>query len=231
VITLGRKAFYGQTFGNEVFFSDILGILDGPVSVPGIARSLLALRGRGTTDLQVTLARTVRVGGRIFPKGGQISTGLDVPAGAWLPLGMPLKFSSGRLKVGISCAVCHSTVDPLTKQVVEGAPNADLNAGLLLALAANSAAYFPHARLGEMAALPDPGVLEETVDASLTKWPPGTFDTTPDLEEGSADLDGALQVQLRFRGRCRARGCGAPRQSQRSGYNEADVRSHPQSSL
>lgn len=191
VVTLGRKAFYGQTFGNEVFFSDILGILDGPVNVPNLVRAILQLRGRGTSNLEVQLSRSVRIGSRTFPKGTRISTGLDVPAGAWLPLGIPLKFSGGRFKVGISCALCHTAVDPQSKRVVEGAPNSDLNVGLLLAMASNSAAYFPHAKLGAQdrtALLPDPQRLEEAVDEIFQRWPPGTFDTTPDLESNPVKI-------------------------------------------
>gem|GEM_PF-2437718 len=37
----------------------------------------------------------------------------------------------GRVRVGMSCAACHATVDPQTKKVVEEAPNNDLNAGRL----------------------------------------------------------------------------------------------------
>jgi len=29
VLRLGREAFYGETFGNEVFLTDIMGLLDG----------------------------------------------------------------------------------------------------------------------------------------------------------------------------------------------------------
>jgi hypothetical protein len=34
---------------------------------------------------------------------------------------------------------------------------------------------------GTIARLPDPHALEDTVDASLLQWPPGTFDATTDL--------------------------------------------------
>ena len=34
LIDLGRKNFYTETFGNEVFFTDVVGILDGPLTSP-----------------------------------------------------------------------------------------------------------------------------------------------------------------------------------------------------
>ena len=32
LLTLGRKAFYSETFGNEVFQTDVVGALDGPIN-------------------------------------------------------------------------------------------------------------------------------------------------------------------------------------------------------
>jgi hypothetical protein len=84
-------------------------------------------------------------------------------------------------------------------KVVERVMNTDFNGGLVLALAANSAAYLGHAGIssltpfatdaarrvttttGETPLLPDPQALETAVDASLQHWPPGTFDATTDL--------------------------------------------------
>lgn len=143
-VNLGRRAFYGETFGNEVFLTDIAGVLDGPLNIWSIGKALLRLRGRGTTNLQIETPKTVTIGGRVFRAGEKVDTGLDVPRGAWVPLGMPIKLADGRIKVGICCVACHATVDQRTGKVIEGAPNRDLHAGVLLALATNSAAYFTH---------------------------------------------------------------------------------------
>jgi hypothetical protein len=144
----------------------------------------------------------VTVGGKTFKKGTMIDTGIDVPKGAYMPLGMPVKFSEGRLKVGISCAACHATVDRESKKVVEGASNWDLNQGLLMALATNSAAYFTHTQLNRTQlnglkryldrsgnpdssqiakALPDPKTMEDQVDRVFLQWPKGHFDSSIDL--------------------------------------------------
>jgi hypothetical protein len=205
-LKLGREAFYKETFGNEVFLTDIMGAVNGPLSIPQIAKAILKLRGKGTNNLQVELASDAVIGGQNFKKGQLVDTGLDVPKGAYAPLGMPIKFSQGELKVGITCAACHATVDYQTKKVIEGAPNQDLNAGLLLALATNSAAYFTHTDVnavadylkhinlkvqttnGKTVALPDPKKLEQAVDAAFLKWPRGNFDSTIDLKNNPAQI-------------------------------------------
>ncbi len=202
---LGREVFYRETFGNEVFLTDIMGILDGPLTAANIMKAIIALRGEGTTNLRVELAETVTIGDTTYKKGTKIDTGLDVPRGAYVPLGMPVTFSNGRIKAGISCAACHATVDPHTNKVVEGAPNADLNAGLLMALATNSTAYFTHTDVkslqkyldsdrvitasdGSKQYLPDPYKLEREVDRHLHQWPRGNFDSTIDMNNNPAQI-------------------------------------------
>jgi cytochrome c553 len=212
VLRLGREAFYGETFGNEVFLTDIMGILNGPLTSWSLVKALWHLRGKGTTSLQVELAQTVSIGSRTFIKGSKISTGLDVPRDAYMPLGMKVMFVRGRIKAGITCAACHATVDAETKSVIEGAPNTDLQAGLLLALATNSAAYFVHTDIpalvpftkgasqtvltsdGQTATLPDPKALEAAVDATLLKWPPGHFDSMVDLKSAPTQIPDAFTL-------------------------------------
>jgi hypothetical protein len=201
LLQLGRKAFYEETFGNEVFLTDIMGIVDGALTIPQISKAILKLKGKGTTNLKVELAKDVEIGNRKYKKGDLIDTGLDVPKGALVPLGMPIRFSEGRIKVGISCAACHATVDPATKRVIEGAPNSDLNAGLLMALATNSAAYFTHTdrealkeylkeerESNQELNLPDPEKLEKAVDAVFANWPRGNFDSTIDFVSNPAQI-------------------------------------------
>jgi hypothetical protein len=209
VLRLGREAFYKETFGNEVFLTDIMGLTHGALTLPNIMKALIQLHGRGTTNLQVELARTVTLGGHPFAKGTKIDTGIDVPKGSYLPLGMPVILEHGRPRIGISCAACHAAVDRNTGKVVEGAPNADLNAGLLMALATNSAAYFTHTNItslqpfvdrssqtvpttdGHTAYLPNPKKLEDAVDAILLQWPRGNFDSTIDLQSNPAQIPDA----------------------------------------
>lgn len=195
---LGRKAFYAETFGNEVFFSDVVGVIHGPITLWDYAKAVVKLWGRGTDNLQVVASRDVTVAGQQIKKGDVVNTGFDVPKGAWFPIGLKAKYDGGRIKVGLTCSSCHATVDRDTGKVLEGVTNEDFNAGYLIALAPNSSAYFTHTDAilqnyvktgnptvtsadGKKLPLPDPVALEDAVDATLMTWPPGTFDTATDM--------------------------------------------------
>lgn len=195
---IGRKAFYTETFGNEYFFTDVVGAIAGPINLVTMAKAIAALGGKPTTNLQVPLEETVTIGGRTFAQGTLLDTGLDVPKGGLLPLGMQTLVKGGKLRVGITCAACHAAVDPETGLIREGAPNIDLDTGLLQAFATNSAAMFRQTGInpisttlpkgnqtyidasGQAALLPDPQALENAVDAQLLAWMPGNFDSTLD---------------------------------------------------
>lgn len=203
---MGKKAFYEETFGNEVFITDIMGAFNGPITLANIKGAIEELKGAGTSNLRVKLAKTITVGGKTFEKGTYIDTGLDVPKGSNEVLGMPLKVVDGQIKAGISCAACHATVDPASKLVVEGATNNDLNAGLFIALASNSAAYFTHTDItslqqylrdksltvetseGKTERLPDPKALEDAVDRNVLNWPKGNFDSTIDMHSNPSQI-------------------------------------------
>jgi len=204
LIKLGRKAFYTETFGNEVFLTDVTGALDGPLNIGNLVKAIASLGGKHTTNLQVTMDRDMQVGDRTFKKGDILNTGLDVPANSLFPLGIVTHINQGKIRVGISCAACHAAVDNLSGRIIEGAPNNNLDTGLILALASNSAAWFRQTgvnpstiRRGETtyikaddkgyprhrsrrSRLPDAKALENAVDAELLTWSPGNFDSTGD---------------------------------------------------
>ncbi|HEY9296904.1 MAG TPA: hypothetical protein VIQ31_11115, partial [Phormidium sp.] len=143
---------------------------------------------------KIPLDEDVTIGGKLFPAGTLLNTGLDVPARSPFPLGMTVHLSQGKLRGGITCALCHATIDKETGKIIEGAPNNDLNAGLIVAFATNSAAMFRNTGVnptriaagentyidasGKESKLPDVTALENAVDAALLTWPPGNFDST-----------------------------------------------------
>jgi hypothetical protein len=203
MIDAGRKEFYEGTFGNEYFLTDVLGALDGTINFKTLTAAIADLKGQFTTDLIVKCDRDAKIGGRQFRKGELLHTGLDVQAGAAEPLGMVIRVRNGRPIVGIACAACHATLDAKTGKVIEGAPNVDLQSGLLLALASNSASMFRNSgtnpqmlrnsgrqyRRGQaMARLPDPKQLEDAVDADFLAWPPGNFDSTIDMTSNPSQI-------------------------------------------
>ncbi len=197
LVQRGRETFYRETFGNEVFLSDVMGMLDGGVSPFEVARAVIALGGGATTNLKVRMSRDMTVGDRTWRKGEEVPTGLDVAKGAPAIIGIRTFYDRGSLRMGITCALCHAAVDPASGKVIEGAPNTDLNAGLLMALSKNAGAYFMHGNVdvaahpgdpartvtqtaGAKAALPDPQTFEAAAKVQVASWPPGSFDSSAD---------------------------------------------------
>ena len=200
----GRDAFYSETFGDQVFQTEVVGALNGPINLVTMSKAIARLRGKHTTNLQIPLDEDVTIGGRTFKAGTLLNTGLDVPARSLLPLGMRASIAKGKARVGITCALCHATVDSGTGRVLEGPPNIDVDTGLLLAFATNSAALFRQTGVnptkippgqhtyinakGREARLPDAKALEDAVDADLLAWPPGNFDSTGSLQNNPSQI-------------------------------------------
>lgn len=113
-LQLGRKTVYQETLGNEDCLTDIMGVIVGPFTINNITKATMALKGQGTNNLLVELATDFTVQGKTYKKR-KIDTGIDVEKGSHVPLGMPVSVKDGHVRVGISCAACHATVDPVTK--------------------------------------------------------------------------------------------------------------------
>ncbi|MBU9719955.1 MULTISPECIES: electron transport protein [Bacillaceae] len=207
-IQFGREQFYTETFNNEEYMTEILGVLDGGITLWSMSKAIIKqkLSGEPTNNLQVALAKDITIGDRTYKKGELIDTGLDLPKGALSPMGVPISYSRGKVQVGASCASCHATVDESSGKIVEGAPNANFNAGMVLALAPNSAAYFTNTEVeavekyvedvtrevetsdGGKEPLPDAEKFEAAVDEYLASWPKGNFDSTMDLTNNPTQI-------------------------------------------
>ncbi|GAB6058902.1 hypothetical protein [Desulfonatronum parangueonense] len=212
-LQLGRETFYKETFGNEIFSTDVIGFMDGPLTMWSFIRAIIANRGQGTDNLQVRVARDAIIGGREYSRGDMVNTGLDIVPGSLSVLGMKVRYSHGRIRAGITCAACHSAVDMESGKVVEGAPNLNLNIGKLIAFAPNSAGIFANAEIGSLddlvsdasrtvttsdgrtVALPDPELLEDAVDRIFMSWPPGSFDSTIDLVANPSQIPDSFTWQ------------------------------------
>ncbi len=167
-----------------------MGMLDGGITPFEVVRAVAALKGAATNNLEVPLARDVTIGNRTYRKGEMVPTGLDVPKGGAFIVGIKSFYDRGHLRMGITCALCHAAVDPASGKVIEGAPNADLNAGLLMALSrkrlrllhARERAGGGQARPGtrDQAALPDAESVESAMKVQVASWPPGSFDSSAD---------------------------------------------------
>lgn len=208
-LKLGKKMFFAETFGNEVFFTDILGMFDGAFTLSNITKAIIQLHGEGTSSLKVEAAQSFQAGGVSIKKGDLIDTGLDVAKGTYVPLGVKFVVDEGRMKAGVSCAACHASVDG-KGNVLPGIPNTDLNIGLILAMSSNSASYFTHTEMKNLrefmkkadeiskekqqVQLPDAEKLEKFVDAEFVKWPRGSNDTTIDLENNPVQVSDSFTL-------------------------------------
>ena len=175
MLSEGKYTFRFDTFGDEAFWTDALQLNKA------IAGANLGGVGPGVSP-KTALAVGLKVDSDALPqslvsklKHGRVN--LDDPATtlALLQLnavvGVKGTFNdAGNLKaVGITCALCHSTVDdsfaPGIGRRLDGWAARDLNVGAIVALSPN---------LQPVASLL--GVSEATVRAVLQSWGPGKFD-------------------------------------------------------
>ena len=176
----GRETFRFDTFGDEAFWGGALQLHQA------IKGSALGGVGPGITPSgALTLGLKVDVDALPQPLINKLKQGkvnLDDPATtvALLKLnavvGLQGFFAGDNLtSVGITCAVCHSTVDnSLTFGVghrLDGWANRDLDVGKIIAAAPNLS---PFSNLL--------GVSDATVRAVLNSWGPGKFDAELSLD-------------------------------------------------
>jgi hypothetical protein len=165
LVSQGQQIFRFDTFGDEAFWSDLL----------GLQQVVAALSPRQVLELGL------KVDAEALPpalvehiKRGAVN--LDDPAvtvqlvQANAVLGVvDVSASAGSLRVGLTCAICHSTVDNAVAfgigTRIDGLANCDLNIGAIVAAVPN---------LQPVADLL--GVDVETVRAALRAWGPGKFD-------------------------------------------------------
>lgn len=180
MIVQGRQIFRYDTFGDEGFWGGALGLhlaIEGTNfggAGPGVSpRTALQLGLKVDADaLPTRLVQQL--------KGGQVN--LDDPAVtlALLKLnavvGVKGTFNpNGSLSaVGLTCAVCHSTVnDSLTAGVgqrLDGFANRDLNPGAIIAAVPNIKP------VTDLLRIVYPAITDDQVRAVLHTWGPGKYD-------------------------------------------------------
>ncbi|HVR97776.1 MAG TPA: hypothetical protein VMW27_14255 [Thermoanaerobaculia bacterium] len=177
----GRRTFRYDTFGDQAFWSGVLQIQE-------------ALR---SVSPRTALAVGLKVDAEAVPRGLLARADLDDPAVTAELLrrnavvGLRGFFSqSGNLReVGITCALCHSTVDnsaaPGIGRRLDGWPNRDLNVGAIVDLSPN---------LQPVATLL--GVDVGTVHTVLQSWGPGKFDAELFLDGKAFRPDGKSAATL-----------------------------------
>jgi cytochrome c5 len=189
LVAEGRDVFRNDTFGDEAVWGGVLGLQKA------IEGSKLGGVGPGVSP-KTALALGLKVDATKIPakvaaaiKAGKVN--LDDPAVTVTLLklnavvGVKGFFDSkgSMSSIGITCAVCHSTVDdsfaPGIGKRLDGWPNQDLNVGAIVAAAPN------------LKPLEDAlGVDEATVKKVLLGWGPGFFNAELNLDGKAIGPDG-----------------------------------------
>jgi hypothetical protein len=191
----GKQIFRYDTFGDEIYWTDklklhqaIQGTKFGGVG-PGVSpKAALAVGLKVDMDaLPLDLVEKIRKG----------EVNLDDPATTLAlikldsVLGVKGTFNqNGSLKaVGLSCAVCHSTVDdafaPGIGHRLDGWSNQDLNVGAIVSLAPDLSVLTNLLRVDE-----------PTVKKVLASWGPGKFDAELNLDGKAFRPDGKPAATL-----------------------------------
>jgi cytochrome c peroxidase len=180
IIENGRNIFRYDTYGDEAFWGDALqlhraieGSQFGGVG-PGVSpKTALALGLKVDADaLPVQVLNRLRKGQINLDDVGVTLTLLKNDA----VVGVKGFFNpDGSLRsVGLSCAVCHSTVNdsvaPGVGQRLDGWANHDLNTGAVIAAAPNLTP------IRNLLQIVHPGITDDTIRTVLNSWGPGKFD-------------------------------------------------------
>src|SRR5215213_3748401 len=190
----GRQIFRFDTFGDEVFWGDKLKLHQA------IQGSKFGGVGAGVSP-KAALAVGLKVDMEALPAAlvAQIKAGkvnLDDPATTLELLklnavvGVKGTFDGNRLRaVGLSCAVCHSTVDdafmPGVGRRLDGWANRDLNVGAIISMAPDLSAFTSLLQVDEA-----------TVRKVLASWGPGKFDAELNLDGKAFRPDGKPAATL-----------------------------------
>ncbi|MDJ0708028.1 MAG: hypothetical protein QNJ46_32550 [Leptolyngbyaceae cyanobacterium MO_188.B28] len=194
LINEGGDIFFNRKLGDTFGIQRVFGFGEGfDLILPDILTAIDDLQGQPTTNLSITLSRSITLGNRSLDKGETVRTGFDVVSGnPDLPLGL-----INPDRVDSTCAVCHVTLSD-QGSLLPGVPNGDLNIPLLIALAPNSAAGFSRLNInpldpiyqgdgktiidskGNTVELPDPVKLERAFDDLVLSVPVGNFESSTD---------------------------------------------------
>ena len=191
----GRQIFRFDTFGDEAFWTDKLQLHKA------IAGSKLGGVGAGVSP-KTALAVGLKVDMDALPaalveqvKRGEVN--MDDPAttlaliklNAVLGVKGTFDAGGGLKSVGLSCAVCHSTVDdafaPGIGHRLDGWANRDLNTGAIISLAPDLSAFTSLLKVDE-----------PTVKKVLASWGPGKFDAELNLDGKAFRPDGKPAATL-----------------------------------
>jgi hypothetical protein len=194
LLAQGRRIFRFDTFGDQAFWGGALqlhraitGRQLGGVG-PGVSPKTALSVGLkvDATKIPKTVAAAI--------KAGKVDLNSSKTTLALLKLnavvGVKGFFRGGRLtSMGITCAICHSTVDnsfaPGIGRRRDGWPNRDLNVGAIVGLAPNKKPLTDLLKIDEA-----------TLNKVLASWGPGKFDAEVFLDGKAFRPDGKSAATL-----------------------------------
>jgi hypothetical protein len=168
----GRRTFRSDTFGDEAFWTGVLRLNEGVQNVSPATALAVGLKV-DVDALPAPVVAAIQAGQVDLNDPAVTATllSLDAVVGVKATVGPQNKITS----LGITCALCHSTVDDsFTTGVghrLDGWPNRDLNVGVIVNLSPD---------LSAVANLL--GVPEAAVRQVITAWGPGKFDAAVFLD-------------------------------------------------
>lgn len=194
LLARGRRIFRYDTFGDQAFWG---GALQLHRAIAGQATGGVGPGVSPKTALSVGLkVDATRIPKKVAAaiKAGKVNLNDPKVTLALLKLnavvGVRGFFRGGRLtSMGITCAICHSTVDnsfaPGIGRRLDGWPNRDLNVGAIVSLAPNKKPITDLLKVDEA-----------TVNKVLAAWGPGKFDAELFLDGKGFRPDGKTAATL-----------------------------------
>jgi hypothetical protein len=197
LVAQGKTTFRFDTFGDESFWTDQLKLHtaiagsahDGGIG-PGLSpKAALAVGLKVDADaLPSALAQQIQAGQVNLDDPATTLALIDLNA----IVGIKGKLSADKnslASLGITCALCHSTVDnsfaPGIGKRLDGWPNRDLNVGAFISLAPDLSPFTTLL-----------GVDDATVRTVLAAWGPGKFDAELILDGKGFRPDGKTAATL-----------------------------------
>jgi hypothetical protein len=187
----GRAVFRFETFGDEAFWTDKLQLHKAIADkgAGGIGSGLTpkaALDAGLKVDIDVLpkFAKEAVAEGKLLNDVDFTLTLLKLNA----VVGVVANFDGNNLKsIGLTCAVCHSTVDSNTGigKRLDGWPNQDLNVGAIISMAPDLTVFT------EML-----GTDVDKLKKVLSTWGPGKFDAELNLDGKAMRPDGKSAATL-----------------------------------
>ena len=199
MITEGRNTFRFDTFGDQAFWGSTLrlheaieGSQNGGVGAGLTPRTALALGLKvDASALPRTIISAIQQGNVNLD---DVSVTLELLKHNAV-VGVIGFFTNNSLSsVGLTCAVCHSTVNdsvaPGIGQRLDGWANRDLNSGAIIALAPNLQPLI------DLLKIVNPSITDAQVRAVLNSWGAGKFDAELILDGKAFQPDGRSAATL-----------------------------------